>query len=153
MTPAEEVELSGLVKSILVGSYDHRDLKLLLVALRRFVPGGTLVRELGDFMAHPERDRGLLHRRVFCYYDQLSKAVRDGSSTLCVEPPLKAEDTVTGLSRALLELFPSHRPYIERLGEQAGGLQLCLLCLLQGATFARDEINVSCQVPAVSERV
>ena len=42
------------------GSFEQEGLSLLLVALRNYITPTSLIRELGDFLAHPEKDRGLI---------------------------------------------------------------------------------------------
>lgn len=54
--------LTGLSEQIGGGTFDERDVLAFLILLRRHTPNDHLVRELGDFVAHRERDRGMLRR-------------------------------------------------------------------------------------------
>jgi hypothetical protein len=141
MTDPESKEISDIIKRILVGTYQHNDIKLLLISVRDHTKN-RLIRELGDFVAHPKRTKGLMHTRIFRYYDQLAGAMKCGSSTLNVEPPLTEDTTVSNLTAALLDLFPSRAVYIDRLVEQAKGLHLSVMCLVQGASFHRRDVDV-----------
>ena len=142
MTDAESKEISDILKRILVGNYQHNDIKLLLISVRDHTKN-QLIRELGDFVAHPKRTKGLMHSRLFRYYDCLAAAMKYGSSTLNVEPPLTEDTTVSNLTAVLRDLFPSHAVYIDQLVEQANGIHLSVMCMLQGATFHRNDVDVN----------
>lgn len=141
MTDSEKKEISAIIKRILVGNYQHNDIKLLLIAVRDHTKN-QIIRELGDFVAHPKRTKGLLHARIFRYYDQFTTALQSGSSTLNVEPPITEDIIVSNLINVLLDLFPSHEVYINRLGEQANGIQISVMCMLQGASFHRNGVKI-----------
>lgn len=141
MTESENKEISDIVKRILVGDFQHNDIKLLLILVRDHTDN-KLIRELGDSVAHPKRTKGLMHAKIFRYYDQLAMAMKCGSSTLNVDKPL-SEDTITSnLIEVLLNLFPAHAVYIDRLTEQANGIHLCIMCVLQDVIFHRGDVVV-----------
>lgn len=141
MTETESKEISNIIKRVLVGNFQHNDIKLLFILVRDHTDN-KLIRELGDSVAHPKRTKGLMHTKIFGYYDQLAMAMKCGASTLNVDTPL-SEDTITeNLIEVLLSLFPSHEVYINRLAEQAVGIHLCIMCMLQGVTFHRGDVDV-----------
>ncbi|MBJ6749555.1 hypothetical protein [Geomonas anaerohicana] len=141
MTESEKKEISEIIKRILVGNYQHNDIRLLLIAVRDHTKN-EIIRELGNFVAHPQRNQGLMHDRVFRYYDQLASALQSGSPTLDVELPITEDITIFNLIHVLLDLFPTLEVYINRLGEQANGIQISVMCILQGASFHRNGVNV-----------
>ena len=57
-------------------TFDQETLASLIVAAREYVPKGSPTREIGDFIAHPRRDRGILLKHFESY-----KIVIDGKET------------------------------------------------------------------------
>jgi hypothetical protein len=131
-------EISALVKRILVGNYDHTHVMLLYILIRSRA-GKGITREIADFVAHPERDRGRLHERIWRNNDEISAAIEHGTGKLKVAKPITEEIIVTDLMRVLSRIFPDHKVYIERLREQQQGVQLAVMCMLQGAVFTRKD--------------
>jgi hypothetical protein len=72
MTDPESKEISDIIKRILVGTYQHNDIKLLLISVRDHTKN-RLIRELGDFVAHPKRTKGLMHTRSYPKTSLMSK--------------------------------------------------------------------------------
>ncbi len=61
--------LSRRAQSIENGTFDEDTVKLFLIEIRDYLPGKSILREVADFVAHPERDRGLIHESVnYMYY-------------------------------------------------------------------------------------
>lgn len=54
-------DFSGLLKN---RSFDQRDIELMLIKSRDFIPKGYLLEEIGNFIAHPERNQGTILEEI-----------------------------------------------------------------------------------------
>ncbi|MES2762276.1 MAG: hypothetical protein V4677_08715 [Bacteroidota bacterium] len=65
-------------------SFDENDIKILLIDIREFLKEETFLREIADFIAHPERNKGLCHQAVDSRYARM-KMFRIGGQKLMNE--------------------------------------------------------------------
>lgn len=54
--------------------FDEYDIKLLLIDLREFLNEETFLREVADFIAHPERNKGICHQATDSRYARMKMA-------------------------------------------------------------------------------
>jgi hypothetical protein len=64
MDAKERWLIEQLHSAILSGSFAERDVLALLITLRNHSEQGNLVREFGDFVAHRQKDRGVLQKHL-----------------------------------------------------------------------------------------
>lgn len=65
------------------GNFSQDTVKLLLIELREYVPKKSAIRDISDFVAHPERDRGIILDSVNYAYNRSRVLFRqiEGSKT------------------------------------------------------------------------
>jgi len=51
-------------------SFSQDDVKLLLIELREYLPKQSIIKEIAHFIAHPDRDRGIIHETVNYAYNR-----------------------------------------------------------------------------------
>lgn len=59
------------LKRIENDTFDERDIKLLLIEIRDLLKNESFLREVADFIAHPERERGLCHVTINSRYAKM----------------------------------------------------------------------------------
>lgn len=59
------------LKRIENDTFDERDIKLLLIEIRDLLTNESFLREVADFIAHPERERGLCHITINSRYAKM----------------------------------------------------------------------------------
>ncbi len=81
-------------------TFDEITIRALLILCREYLPKDSLVRELAHFVAHPDRDQGMFHKKINNRYakwrlarDQVRKI--DDDKTLL--DSLKTEDDISDL--------------------------------------------------------
>lgn len=55
-------------------TFDEYDIKLLLIDIREFLKEETFLREVSDFVAHPERNKGICHQATDSRYARMKMA-------------------------------------------------------------------------------
>lgn len=73
MTQLPEKIRFSVMKRIAViasDSFSQDDVKLLLIELREYLPKQSLIKEIAHFVAHPDRDRGIIHETVNYAYNR-----------------------------------------------------------------------------------
>jgi len=123
MDAKEHAILNDLHALVRTRRFHERDVLALLILLRLHAPAGSAVRELGDFIAHREKDRGLLKSAL----DRLKAFVQgSGERTLTVQPILTASALCASLNRIFgtsgLALFDD---------TDADDILVAAMCLLQ----------------------
>jgi hypothetical protein len=107
------------------GTFSERDVLGLLILLRRHARSNSAVCEFGDFVAHREKDRGILHRYLGRIQTALKgKAVPNGQ--FAMRPVFTSDD----IRDSFNELFTSlgFSPIDSELGNR---LAVCVISLLQ----------------------
>jgi uncharacterized membrane-anchored protein YjiN (DUF445 family) len=61
-------KLKERLETINGGTFDEDDIKLLLIEIRDYLQGESILREVCDFIAHPKRNKGICHRRIDSRY-------------------------------------------------------------------------------------
>lgn len=69
-----EQKIKQRITSIEMGSFDEDDVKLLLIEIREKLKGESFLREICDFVAHSERNKGICHKKVDVRYAKLKLA-------------------------------------------------------------------------------
>jgi len=143
MAPNLLREVSSIVKRILVGDYTYSDIKVLYINIRERARPGSITREIGDFVAHNERRKGLVFHRIKRYCESLSPVSQGLPAHLQVVDPYSEAEVVADLQATLLSIFPNHKAYLDRLPERQQGIFMCVLCILQGAVFVFGDERVT----------
>lgn len=118
--------LEGCLRKIAAGDFDERDLSYLLIALRGSAATTFPIRELADFVAHRERDRGLISE----YVEQVRKDLDAGRTPSEIRPVFTLETFKTSL-RSIL----NGEGFLELSAERLEQLFVCVVLLLQDVTL------------------
>jgi hypothetical protein len=105
------------------GTFTERTVLQLLILLRRHAPQGTPVLEFGDFIAHREKDRGILRR----YMQRVQQALL-GQRNKPVRLPVFSVAQIGESLNTLLSTF-GLAPFDD---EQVNRVAVCIITLLQG---------------------
>ena len=145
MNIAENIlrEIVDITKRIIFGDYRYTDIKVLYINIRELSNFGSITREIGDFVAHNERNKGLVFDRIQKYYQALSPIIDGNSAILDVATPYSESEVIEDLVDTLLTILPNHGVYIERIKEHKQGVFMCVLCILQGALFIVDKNKIT----------
>lgn len=148
-----------------VGANSHsiHTVKSILVDLRDYSPNGSIIRELGDFLAHPEeKDRGIAHSNITEAFDGLIRFFRaarglpvKGGSRFCVRPPFTDIEIMKDLFSLIAELgiASSSSTLMHKVREQQESVSACILCLLQGARFKIRSHKIPASICFISSHV
>ena len=137
MDAKEKLLVDGLSRRIIGRTFHERDVLALLILLREHAPTGSPLRELADFIAHREKDRGSLQkyvRHVVAY----GEALADGSvAHLKIDPVY----TASGFRDSLNTVLDSFS--IARLStESADDVLACTMSLLQDVRVIHEKREI-----------
>lgn len=145
--------VSSMLDAIVSGYFNEHSVRSLILDVRSFAPRNSLLREIGDFFAHPEkRDRGIIHARVLGtsvdlkrYFDILRGRTHGDRTEVEIRLCFKAEEVVDSLCSILvrsgLVIAPDQR--LMHLFAKRSELALCIMVLLQGAVFEIDALRAT----------
>ena len=68
MNSKASIKFQKRLETIEKDSFDEDDIKLLLIEIRDFLQGESILREICDFIAHPKRNQGICHKRIDSRY-------------------------------------------------------------------------------------
>lgn len=74
----KDFQLIQRIKEIENGTFSEDCIKLLLIEIREELQGEVFLREVCDFVAHPNRNKGICHKKVDVRYAKL-KLVKDNT--------------------------------------------------------------------------
>jgi hypothetical protein len=120
------------------GEFDQETLGSLLVAAREYAPKGSPSREIGDFIAHPKRDRGIFLERFemarFLINGKESNVLTLGSNpqiSISIPTPLAGSTFAKDLGQMLSTLDADDESSIaQTINDFGPELTLCYLGLL-----------------------
>lgn len=145
--------VNELLDAISSGDYNEHSVRSLILDVRSHAPHGSPLREIGDFLAHPDkRDRGVVHTRVLGtsqdlkkYFDVIHGRRRHETTEVTISTCFRAEEVVDMLCNVLgqVGLAKSADPRLDKLLLTRSELALCILVLLQGAVFEIAELRPS----------
>lgn len=151
MKPSIKVSITGKLRKISTGSYVSEDVKMLYVDLRDYSRGGSITREIGDYIAHPRaKDRGISHVRASQQFeafkkmgDLLSGRLPGQSAVIEVKPAFTSQDIVEDLIVQMrgCSLLTSNTE--QQLRAQVVGVSVSVICLLQDATIKVGGVRLS----------
>lgn len=137
--------VNDLLDAICSGEYNEHSVRSLFLDARSHAHQGSSLREIGDFLAHPDRrDRGLVHTRVLGtskdlrkHFDVLAGRIRDDKGVVTISLCFQAEEVVVALCEVLgrADYVKYNDPRLATLLLKRSELALCILVLLQGAVF------------------
>jgi len=117
--------------ALLSGSFHEQDVFRLFIILRNQARKGSLVEEFGDFVAHRERDRGLLKASMKSAMSALI------NKTEVNFPQIKTPEIQSALNETFKLL--GLQEIDERLANQ---ITICLISLLQFVKFVPDKNEI-----------
>ena len=85
VSPTLRLQLSTCILSIDRGEFDEDTIRSTFIHIREHAISGSLTREIGDFFAHPERDRGLAHSRIAPIVDAFDRFSRGESVSITIK--------------------------------------------------------------------
>ena len=137
-------------------SFEENDVHSLLILLREHSKRNTPVREVADFIAHREKDRGLIHKYILKSRTEFNKAYKNQSYQLTVKEVFSEEELLDSINKTLNKLgfdeFPTSLSPI---------LMLCVISLMTRIkiiikntapaeleiAFEDDQISLYCNLP------
>jgi hypothetical protein len=130
----EQCLVSQLYHRICAGHFYEPDVAALLILLRRHAEKYSPVRELSDFIAHREKDRGTLKT----YMDDVVRYIRKRTQRVSTNPIHSATDFKYSLNATLIAFNLS--PLDSNL---TNDLLTCIMSLLQDVRLMHDGIEIS----------
>jgi len=128
MDSKEQFLIREIHSAIVSGSFDERDILALLILLRRHYKKGTPILEFGDFVAHRDKDKGVLKE----FLDRLhvvlqGKTPADGKGA--VFPIYEVSEIRDSLNEAFRHL--GHQIIDDKAANQ---ITVCIISLLQSVS-------------------
>ncbi|RZT10829.1 hypothetical protein SAMN05216319_0706 [Duganella sp. CF402] len=125
MDSKELWQLSRIVNQVHLSDFSEDDVFILLMLLRRYAKVGGALREFADFLAHREKDRGL----IFDYMTEVKNALDrpppfDGK--IEIRPIFTVDDIATEINSIL-----GHEQLVPFSALQMNHLMICIISLLQ----------------------
>lgn len=114
------------------GSFSERDVIALLILLRRHAQPRSAVREFGDFIAHREKDRGVLQEFLARVQRRLA-----GSEPSDIDPPRLPVFTATEVEHALNDVLAALN-FASIDGELANRIVVSTISILQDVQVQTD---------------
>jgi len=124
------------IDQIAANQFDQETLKSLLIALRAAAPVGTWTKEIADFVAHPEKDRGIIAKHL----KQFKVDVIPGAKTrirILLPAPVHANCLVDDLCHVASGVGIDVKP----IREHTNDLVLCFFGLLHLATLEFNKVK------------
>lgn len=128
--------ITQLHSTIESGSFTERDILALLITLRNHTRKDNLVREFGDFIAHREKDRGILKE----YLSSIQSSMNSKSSNTA-EVVFKVH-TSESIQNSFNEVFRS-LGLSELNLEVANQITVCIISLLQSVEIKIEDLVAS----------
>ena len=135
----EKALVKEIRSEIIRKQYDEIDILGLLILLRRYSSAGSATYEFANFVAHRERDRGVIN-------DYLVKGIEEVSLALKAKPPpggpkygsvYSFHDLKDSLNQALSMIGIATVDSLE-----TNDILLCIMCLLQGVRIVSKKKGV-----------
>jgi len=115
----------GKIKS---DKFDQETIKGLIISIREFSQTGRYTREIGDFVAHPQRERGLL-------FENVDNSGWEGN-TLHIVMPVEGNTLVNDLKETIKQsqIIPVNEidPIFSKF---SNGILLCILGILHNSSL------------------
>ena len=64
----EQIKINSILKKIELNDFDECNIELLLIKLREYSQRNSIFEEIAHFIAHHERDSGLIHSKLYQFY-------------------------------------------------------------------------------------
>jgi hypothetical protein len=133
----EQWQLKRMVERIRSGDFSEDDVYVLLLTLRRFACPGRALREFGDFLAHREKDRGILFEYVKEIKEALDRPL-PFSGTISIRPVISS----TQLADEINEII-GRSEIIPLSSVQMNHVMVCVISLLQCVELQdRDGLSI-----------
>ena len=151
MDAKERWFIKQLHSAILSGSFAERDVLALLITLRNHAEQGNLVREFGDFVAHREKNRGVLQKYLHSVQSALGAELATNG-----EPTSFTVLSFESVRNSFNEVFRSlELPELD--AELANQITVCIISLLQSVEIKAGSptsvpkllVGISCEYIAL----
>jgi hypothetical protein len=117
-------------KKYLRREFDQDDVVLFLVLVRDYVEKNTIFRELGDFLAHPDKkDRGMIIRSInemIVKFDDYCLTMSEDALEKCIFEGISCED----VARHLQKIFEAHGMEMENISVSDLEFRDFIFCLV-----------------------
>ncbi|EDY83348.1 hypothetical protein VDG1235_2974 [Verrucomicrobiia bacterium DG1235] len=136
-----DASLKAHWRSIKSGTFDQDTIKSLFLTIREIAPRNSLARDLGDALAHSDRNRGIVFEQIgiFRQEDRLNE---NGSKTVTITIPTP-QDAVSfcrGIITAFLERkITKKNEALSVINELLNDMVVTIFCLLQHSTITIDK--------------
>lgn len=95
-------DLEEIVKKIQDENFSSSDIRSLLISLRYAHPRSPILKELGDFVAHPdERNTGISHAHINKFMSRFIKFATSGGSVRVGPPPFNQTEILSELIKTI----------------------------------------------------
>lgn len=133
-----------MIKDINADKFDQELISSLITCVRETSPPSSMVKEIGDFLAHPTlKDRGHVHNNVKKVHESLLKAYDKTTNQLCgkitIENSIDINETITELKSILLAIDKNLTISDEE--KRMREIQACILLLLQGSRIQVEHLE------------
>ncbi len=145
MDNKESVLIDRCLTSFYQNTFVEMDVYLLLILLRQHSKKNSIVFELANFVAHRERDRGMLHKYIL---ETKLKAEKIGveSTTIVIKERFKTADLFKDINQILLEL-----EFLPLPNEISNEIMVCVISLLQDVKLVNNNKIIGHLVLAISK--
>lgn len=136
--------IERIIKDINADKFDQELIASLITCVREKSPPTSMVREIGDFLAHPTlKDRGYVHENIKKVHESLLKAYDKTTNQLygkiTIENPIDIRETITELKNTLLTI--DKNIIISDEEKRMHEIQACILLLLQGSRIKIEHLD------------
>ncbi len=139
------------LRSIAHNRFDQDTLRLLLIDIRELAQPGSLIRAIGDFLAHPLREEGIVLPGIQEAYAELVRRTTEGAwnggdREAGLEACAVFNETDFGKEFSQIlrsEGFLHDEELTAKLRRQMKGVMLCVICLLAGGRIRIASAEVS----------
>ena len=146
MDQKERWQVTRLHERVMQGAFSEEDVFVLLVLLREYAPNASPVRECADFVAHRERDRGLVFNYLQRTKGQL-KNIGKINAVIEIKPVFSANELRDSFTDCLAQFGLA--PFDEH---QVNCVLVCIISLLQHVPLVnRDGVAVGVLQLAISQ--
>ena len=137
MNPYTRHRRKKALHAIASNTHTCETVQSLLTNLRQY-SRGTLIQELGDFIAHPDRkDQGLFHKTVAATSEAVKETIAGQRRGFQIHKGIPQEKILKALFQALerLKLVERDTTQWNQLWAQRDSIMVCMLASIQGAMF------------------
>jgi hypothetical protein len=137
IAPKSKADAEHCLEQIANKTFDQETLKCLLMAIRECAPERTFAREMGHFVAHPVRTKGLVFDHLGIYNATTYRIPGKTVIRMALPAPMHGSRLIADLVKVVSDIGIDAKP----IHDNGDGLLLCYFGLLHLATISFDKLN------------